>query len=297
MQIKFIGSFLISKQVVGKLLIYSSILEVMFVSLIILIKKRELLWQFLLRNVKSRHRGSLLGSFWLIMNPLLMLSLYVFAFGVVFGGRFTDSPDESTLDFALGVFLGLNILSLIQGIIGASPSIIVSQPNFVKKVVFPLEILPAANMGALAYDLLIGFALCLLGVMSVGPGLDTSILYAPIIMGPVFLIALGLSWFLSALGVFIRDIGQIGSFLGLALLYSSGVFYSAEKAEASAPVIWQFLQWNPLLQIIDAMRQVILWGGQPNWFSVAYTWIFGLVVLLIGAWFFNRLRPAFADVL
>ena len=101
-------------------------------------------------------------------------------------------------------------------------------------------------MGALAYDLLIGFSLCLLGVMSVGPGLDTSILYAPIIMGPVFLIALGLSWFLSALGVFIRDIGQIGSFLGLALLYSSGVFYSAEKAEASAPVIWQFLQWNPL---------------------------------------------------
>ena len=120
------------------------------------------------------------------MNPLLMLSLYVFAFGVVFGGRFTDSPDESTLDFALGVFLGLNILSLIQGIIGASPSIIVSQPNFVKKVVFPLEILPAANMGALAYDLLIGFALCLLGVMSVGPGLDISILYTPIIMGPVF---------------------------------------------------------------------------------------------------------------
>ena len=102
-------------------------------------------------------------------NPLLMLGLYVFAFGVVFGGRFTDSPTESTLDYALGVFLGLSVLGLVSGIIGSSPAIIVSQPNFVKKVVFPLEILPAATMGALAYDLLISFSLCLIGVSLVGP--------------------------------------------------------------------------------------------------------------------------------
>ena len=100
--------------------------------------RRELLWQFLVRNVKARHRGSILGAFWLLANPLLMLGLYVFAFGVIFGGRFTDSPDESTIDYALGVFLGLNELGLVSGIIGSSPGIIVSQPNFVKKVVFPL---------------------------------------------------------------------------------------------------------------------------------------------------------------
>ena len=91
-------------------------------------------------NVKSRHRGSILGAFWLVANPLLMLGGYMFSkFGVVFGGRFTDSPDESTIDYALGVFLGLNVLGLISGIIGGSPGIIVSQPNFVKKVVFPLR--------------------------------------------------------------------------------------------------------------------------------------------------------------
>src|SRR6056300_205625 len=133
--------------------------------------RRELLWQFLVRNVKARHRGSILGAFWLLANPLLMLALYVFAFGVVFGGRFTDSPDESTLDYALGVFLGLSVLGLISGIIGASPGIIVGQPNFVKKVVFPLEILPAAMMGALSYDLLIGFSLCLIGVVFLGTGI------------------------------------------------------------------------------------------------------------------------------
>ena len=259
--------------------------------------RRELLWQFLIRNVKSRHRGSILGALWLVANPLLMLGLYVFAFGVIFGGRFTDSPNESTIDYALGVFLGLNVLGLISGIISGSPNIILSQPNFVKKVVFPLEILPAATMGALAYDLLISFGLCILGVLMLGPGLTTSCLYAPIILFPVFLIALGLAWFFSALGVFIRDVGQIGSFLGLALLYSSGVFYSAANAEVTAPGIWKFLQWNPLLQIIDSLRQVILWGGEPNWMGIGYAWIFGLIVLLTGAWFFNRLRPTFADVL
>lgn len=266
-------------------------------TIISLSERRELLWQFLTRNIKSRHRGSILGAAWLVFNPLLMLSLYVFAFGVVFGGRFTDSPEESTLDFALGVFLGLNVLGLIQAIIGSAPTIIVAQPNFVKKVVFPLEILPAATMGALAYDLLIGFGLCLLGVVTLGPGLSSTVFYVPLIIGPVFLMALGLAWFLSALGVFIRDIGQVGSFLGLALLYSSGVFYSAEKAKASAPAIWKFLQWNPLLQIIDSLRQVILWGGHPDWLTMGYAWIFGFLTLFAGAWFFNRLRPAFADVI
>jgi lipopolysaccharide transport system permease protein len=267
------------------------------VPIISLFKRRELLWQFLLRNVKSRHRGSVLGALWLIVNPLLMLSLYVFAFGVVFGGRFTDSPDESTLDYALGIFLGLNVLGLVSGVIGAAPGVIVGQPNFVKKVVFPLEILPAAMTGALAYDLLIGFGLCLTGIAILGPGLTLTAFYIPVILCPVFLMALGLSWFFSALGVFIRDVSHLGSFLGLALLYASGVFYSAEKAKAAAPGIWKFLQWNPLLQTIDSLRQVTLWGGDLDWWKVGYAWVFGVIVFLGGAWFFNRLRPAFADVL
>ncbi len=262
-----------------------------------LFSRRELLWQFLSRNVKARHRGSVLGSFWLIGNPLLMLSLYVFAFGVVFGGRFTDSPDESTLDYALGVFVGLNVLGLVSGVIGGAPGVIASQPNFVKKVVFPLEILPAAFVGALVSDLVIGFGLCLLGIAFLGPGLSFSCLFAPLLLLPVVFIGLGLAWFLSALGVFIRDLNQLGSFFGLALLYASGVFYSAKKAEVTSPFFWDFLRWNPLLRIIDSLRQLMLWGGTPDWRVVLYAWVFGLLTLLFGAWFFNRLRPAFADVL
>ena len=130
-----------------------------------------------------------------------------------------------------------------------------------------------------------------------GPGLGLNCLFAPLLLLPVFLIGLGLSWFLSSFGVFVRDLSQLGSFLGLALLYASGVFYSAEKAKATAPGIWKFLQWNPLLQIIDSLRQVILWGGEPNFWAIGYAWTFGICILFSGAWFFHRLRPGFADVL
>ena len=262
-----------------------------------LLKRHELLWQFLVRNIKSRHKGSILGAVWIIINPLLMLCLYVFAFGVVFGGRFTDSAEETTLDYALGVFLGLAVMGMISGVIGTAPSVIVNHPNFVKKVVFPLEILPTAMVGALAYELIISFCLCCLGVVFLGPGLFPSILFTPVILFPAFLISLGLSWFFSSLGVFIRDISHLGSFLSLALLYSSGIFYSAQKAEEIAPGFWFFLKWNPVLQIVDNLRQVILWGESPNWGFVVYAWAFGLLTLLLGGWFFNRLRPSFADVL
>ena len=151
-------------------------------------------------------------------------------------------------------------------------------------------------MGAMSFDLVIGFLLSLIGVMLLGTGFDFSILYLPVIIIPALMIGLGLAWFFSALGVFIRDIGQLGSFLGLALLYSSGVFYSAEKAEKTALKFGKFCR-NPLLQIIDALRQIILWGGTPSWSLIAYAWCFGAFTLLFGAWFFNRLRPAFADVL
>ena len=108
--------------------------------------------------------------------------------------------------------------------------------------------------------------------------------------------ALGLAWFLSALGVFIRDIGQVGSFLGLALLYSSGVFYSAEN-ELRHRQSGNFFNGIHFFQIIDSLRQVILWEEHPDWLTMGYAWIFGFMTLFAGAWFFNRLRPAFADVL
>jgi len=261
-----------------------------------LIQRRELLWQFLSRNIKARHRGSWLGSIWLIANPLLMLCLYVFAFGIVFGGRFTNSPNESTWDYALGVFIGLNVMGLVSGVIASSPGVILSHPNFVRKVVFPLEILPAALVGALVFDLLIGLCLSLLGIAALGPGLGFDCLLTLFLLVPIILTSLGLSLVLSALGVYLRDISQLSSFFSLALLYSSGVFYSAEKAMETVPHFWSILQWNPLLQIIDCLRNFLLWGNQPNWWWVGYAWAFGITLFFLGSFCFQRLSPTFGDV-
>ncbi len=101
-------------------------------------RHRELLWQFSLREVELRHRGSHLGLIWSLLNPLLMLSLYVFVFGYIFGGRFGVLPNETRMDFALGVFLGLSIFQFLAETLSAAPNLIVVNPNFVKKVVFPL---------------------------------------------------------------------------------------------------------------------------------------------------------------
>ena len=117
-----------------------------------------------------------------------------------------------------------------------------------------------------------------------------------LLLAPVFLLALGLAWFFSALGVFVRDIAQLGGFLGLALLYASGVFYSADKAREAAPAIWTLLKWNPLIHVIDGLRKVTLWGLEPDLRTLGYTWVCGILAFLFGAWFFHRLRPAFADV-
>ncbi len=260
-------------------------------------RHRHLLWQFLVRNVKTQHRGSYLGAFWLVANPLLMLGLYTFVFGVVFGGRFGVKPGETTLDYAFGVFLGLTVLNLFSATLGSAPGIIVGQPNFVKKVVFPVEVLPLAQVGALAHNMLISLGLCLVGVAFLGDGLSWQALWIPVILAPVLFLAIGVAWFLSALGVFLRDVNHVTQFLGMVALYSSGVFYSASKAREVAPEFWIVLKWNPLIHVIECLRQVTLWGQDLNFLHLGYAWGTGLLAFVLGAYVFQSLRPGFADVL
>ena len=258
--------------------------------------KRELLWQFLMRNVKSRHRGSILGGIWLLANPLLMLGLYVFAFGVVFGGRFTDSPNESTLDFALGIFLGLSVLSLVSGVIGSAPSVIVSQPNFVKKVVFPLEILPAASVGALAYDLLIGLTLCLLGVAFVGPGLTWQAVYIPLIIAPAFYC----SWLCLVLFRFgrfrpQRQSGWVFPRSGSAL-FERGYFIQRKKPRQQLLPFGHFS--NGILSANHRFTSFgYSMGGNPNWNGILYAWFVRIGRAFFRSLVFQSPEAGFADVL
>ncbi len=258
-----------------------------------LCQHRDLLWQFTVRNVELRHKGSYLGILWSFLNPLLMLALYVLVFGYIFAGSF-GRPEESRIDYGLGIFLGLALFHFASEVLVTSPTIIVSNPNFVKKVVFPLEVLPAANVGAACIHLAIGLGLVLLGVLAFGHGLSWAALWLPVILLPLVLAGLGLGWLFSALGVFLRDIGQLMQFLSLALLFASAVFYPVSKIPGAA---WLVLRYNPVLLAIELARDAVLWREPLNYVHLAYLYGFGLVAAYAGYAVFRRLKPAFADVL
>lgn len=255
---------------------------------------RELLWQFTLRNVELRHKGSHLGLIWSFLNPLLMLALYVLVFGYIFGGSFGVLPDETRVDFGLGIFFGLTLFHFVSEVIGLSPGIIVSNPNFVKKVVFPLEILPAASVLGAGFHMLISLTLLLLGIVLLGPGLAITALWLPIILLPVMLLLLGLSWLFAALGVFFRDLSQIMQFLTMALMFSSAVFYPTEKIP---PEAWAYMRLNPVLLAIELARDAALWSRPVNLTHMSYLYLAGLVTCCFGHAIFRKMKPAFADVL
>lgn len=254
---------------------------------------RALLCQFTLRNVELRHKGSHLGLVWSFLNPLLMLGLYVLVFGYIFGGKFGISPDETRVDYALGIFLGLTLFHFLAEVLAIAPTIIIGNPNFVKKVVFPLEILPAASVGGAVFHLLISLGLALLSLHLFGHGIPLNILWLPVIIAPLILLGLGTSWFFSALGVFFRDISQVMQFLSMALMWASGVFFSAQRF----PAAWVYLRFNPLLLAIDLTRDAALWDRPLNYHHLAYVYLTGFAVCYLGYAAFRRMKPAFADVL
>jgi lipopolysaccharide transport system permease protein len=253
---------------------------------------RELLWHFTLRHVELRHKGSHLGLVWSFLNPLLMLGLYVLVFGYILGGRFGIIIGESRAEYALGIFIGLTLLHFVSELLAVSPGIIVGNPNFVKKVVFPLEILPAAAVGAAVVHLLISLALTLLALVVAGVPFSPAALWLPVVILPLIFLGLGLAWLFSALGVFFRDISQVMQFVAMALLWCSGVFYFAAHSPA-----WVYLRFNPLLLSIDAARDLLLWHRPLNWHHLGYVYATSFLVCWLGYATFRRLRPAFADVL
>lgn len=258
-------------------------------------RNRSLWWQFTKRQVELRHKGSHLGLLWSLLTPLLMLALYVLVFGFIFGGRFrVDATAESRVEYALVIFLGLAIHHFIAEVAAISPTLVTSNPNFVKKVVFPLEILPAAAVGSAALHFAITLGLVFAGTLLAGVSLSVHVLWLPVILFPLLLGALGLALGLAALGVFLRDVVQITQFVALALLFASAVFYPVSQIPGSA---WYFLRFNPLIHVIDEARAVSFWLRSPNLVHIAYLYVSGALLLGAGSAMFQRLRGAFADVL
>jgi lipopolysaccharide transport system permease protein len=257
--------------------------------------KRDLWWQFTTRAIEMRHRGSYLGFIWAVLNPLLMAALYVTVFGVIFQRKFGVTPDETAADYAIGVFLGLILFHVVTETISAAPSCIVGQPNLVKKVVFPLAVLPLAQLGSLWFHALISLALFVLASFVLGHGVSLSgIIWLPVILLPHLLLTLGLGWFLASTGVFFRDIAQVMPLFAQVLLYSSAVFFAPLSIP---PALWAVLKWNPVLHTIDLSRHVLLWEMPPNLSHLTYTWICGIVMFSGGLLLFRATKRFFPEAI
>lgn len=260
------------------------------------LSQREVLWQFTQRYFHLRHKGSILGLTWVVLNPLLMLGLYFIVFGWIFGGHFGVRSDETRADFALALLLGLTVFHFLAEVIGQSPALVVGNPNLVKKVVFPLEVLPVANLGACFFNFIISLALVALGQVIFGRGLTAAVLWLPVIVLPVVLLGLGIGWFLAALGVFFRDISQLTQFVSLLLMYVSAVFYSGGRVRA-IPELWAALRFNPVLHAIELLRNVMIWHEPVNSTHLSWLYLTGVASCLAGYACFASLRSSFADVL
>lgn len=260
-----------------------------------LARKRDLWWQFTVRAVEIQHKGSYLGIVWAILNPLLMLAVYAVVFGVIFQSRYNVLRNETSADYVLALYLGLILFNLVAETLAVAPTVIVANQSMVKKVVFPLEILPLSQLGATWFRFFISFLLLLAGAAFLGRGLSVEgILWMPVVLLPLVLLTMGLAWLCSALGVFFRDVAQVMPFLSQIVLYASAVFYSRAKI---TPPFWAFLKWNPFLHTVILSRDALLWNRPVEPGPLAYTYVCGAAAFVLGRWLFIRLQPAFADVI
>ena len=259
-----------------------------------LAKNKDLIFQLTKREIEVRHKGTRLGHLWSIVTPSLMLCLYFFVFGLIFGGKFGVLKQENFYDFALTLFIGLSLFNVVAESINSGPMLIISQPNFVKKVVFPLEIISISKVLSSIYFCLFSILLSILLIPFSHSQITLKILYLPILVIPLVMLSLGISWGLAAIGVFYRDFNHTTNFITTLIMYSSAIVYSPKKLPSN---IFAILKYNPLLIIIDSVRNSLLWNMNINIYSIIYIYTSSLFVLLAGWYLFNKLRPYFAEVL
>lgn len=254
---------------------------------------RRLLVMMVRRDIAGRYRGSLLGVAWSLFVPILMLGVYTFVFSVVFNARWgTDTSHRG--EFAVALFVGLMLHGLLAECLTRAPGLIVSHTNLVKRVVFPLEILPLSMAGSALFNLLVNVLVLLVAMLLFGMSFHWTMVLFPLMALPVLLYALGVSFFLSAIGVFLRDVAQVTGMLSTLLLFLAPVFYPQEALpEAYRP----WLNINPLTFVIESSRDVMLDGRVPDWGGWLISVLVASAVAGYGAWWFQRSRNGFADVL
>lgn len=246
------------------------------------------------REVDGRFRQSVMGGLWLVITPLAMLLVLTLVFRHVMGVRWPGlSQEESHLAFALRLYAGLALFQFFADCVNRSPGLVLAQPQLVKKVVFPLELLAWVNVGSALVGLLVSGGLLVVGAAWLQGGLPASVLALPLVWLPMVPLMLGLGWLLSGMGTYVRDVGQVLGPVLSAMMFLTPIFFPVEALPASVRG-WMVL--NPLAEPITQTRRVLLDGQWPDWAAWATHAGVCVLVAVLGAAWFARVRRGFADV-
>lgn len=258
------------------------------------VKNKSLLLQFVKRNIAVRYRGSMLGLVWSFVQPLMMLCVYTFVFSVVFKARWGVDMGGGRGAFAIIMFCGMALFNIFAESVNLCCGVIVSNPNFVKKVIFPLEMLPLAQIVSTFILGTIWFILLFLGAVFIFGKISFTMLLLPLVLLPLFFFTLGVSYFVASLGVYMRDTSYLVQVVLQVLFFMTPIFYPIQ----AVPERFRWpLQLNPLTVLIEEARKVFLYGQLPDWKFLGVAFLISLIVLQLGFVWFNKTKKGFADVL
>jgi len=257
-------------------------------------RERELIWRLTQREISIRYRGSMLGWTWSIINPLLMLGVYTFVFSKVFKATWGPGQDGNTGLFAINLFAGLIVFNLFAECSLRSPGVILGNTNYVTKIIFPVDILPVVTVAAATFHACTGLAVLAVVELTTLHTIPASIAWLPLVWVPLILGCISMSWILSALGVYLRDLGQLMGVSTNILMFISAVFYPL----SSLPDKWRpIIALNPLVSIIEETRRVTVVGTAPSFWYIFAGSAAALLSCQIGYGLFQKARRGFADVL
>ena len=256
-------------------------------------RHRELIKASAKREVLGRYRGSAMGLLWSFFNPVFLLAVYTFVFSEVFKSRWGGGSETKT-EYALVLFAGLIVFNLFAECINRAPGLILANANYVKKVVYPLEILPVVGLLSALFHTAISLGVWLLAYLVIFGVPHLTVLYLPLVVLPFGLFIMGLSWALASLGVFLRDVGQVIGLITTMLMFLSPVFY---PTTALPETYRQLLFLNPLTPVIEQTRAVLYFGMPPDFNMLAVYWAATFIIAWLGFAWFQKTRKGFADVL
>jgi len=255
---------------------------------------RRLIGQFAWRDVVAKYKGSYFGLLWSFVIPLVMLAVYGFVFTVVLPAKWPVDSGDSKVDFALILFCGLLAFNVFSEVVSRAPTLVTGYPVYVKKVVFPLEILPVSALITALVNAAFWLIILVPAWALAHHTVSSTLWMVPLALLPLCFLSLGLAWFIASLGVFIRDIAQPVAILVQVLVFLSGVFFAVNQLPANFQKV---LLLNPLVTILDNFRRTAIWSEPIHWRSWTIATVCSLILMQLGYAWFMRTKKAFADVI